>query len=244
LDASLLACFRARCMMVTMLRPHVLAYPLSNQGGSSRPWAVTALSPPGRLAMSGAWNLEDCGATQRSSRRYPSQCALAAAVGSSSLGIPKSSERKTTIVDKLRSKLKFPSAQNIRKQGSAVALSYSIVGTLNFILMVAVSWPLFIRATGGSPIMWYPPRPNPKFIVSVSAVYFSYGSVSTPFLAAAAAALAPAISWLLGRLNTRRSCPVWLALGAAALGFITSMAAIFVASVVVACRICHTPIWP
>ena len=51
----------------------------------------------------------------------------------------------------------------MKKYGTAMAFSYSFLGTLNMCMMVAISWPLFIMRTGGSPVLFSPLKLNPKY---------------------------------------------------------------------------------
>lgn len=51
----------------------------------------------------------------------------------------------------------------MQKYGTAMLFSYSFLGTLNMCAMVAISWPLFIMRTGGSPVLFSPLKLNPKY---------------------------------------------------------------------------------
>eukprot|EP00438_Fugacium_kawagutii_P029928 Skav232674 [mRNA] locus=scaffold698:298930:304192:+ [translate_table: standard] len=129
---------------------------------------------------------------------------------------------------KLRSKLpKPPSKEEMQKYGTAMLFSYSFLGTLNMCAMVAISWPLFIMRTGGSPVLFSPLKLNPKYALYLTGllppgcfaikqgimtcVYFTFGSCATPFLLAASVGLAPLFAKLLSGLQNRLKCPKWLA---------------------------------
>eukprot|EP00435_Cladocopium_sp_Y103_P062211 s313_g23.t2 len=103
------------------------------------------------------------------------------------------------------------SLQEMKKYGTAMAFSYSFLGTLNMCVMVAISWPLFIMRTGGSPILFSPLKLNPKYALYLTGVYFTFGSCATPFLLAASVGLAPFFAKLLSALQKRLKCPKWLA---------------------------------
>lgn len=139
---------------------------------------------------------------------------------------------------------KAPSLGELRKYGFGFALSYAFLGCLNSCVMVAVSWPVFVMRTGGSPLLFHPAlKVNPKFLIYVTAVYFSYGSLTTPFLLAGSAGLAPAFDWLLKTLQQRIGCPQWLAMGILALLYIAGFFGLLILAVVAACAICRVPVW-
>eukprot|EP00933_Yihiella_yeosuensis_P007367 TRINITY_DN112365_c0_g1_i1.p1 TRINITY_DN112365_c0_g1~~TRINITY_DN112365_c0_g1_i1.p1 ORF type:complete len:277 (-),score=28.80 TRINITY_DN112365_c0_g1_i1:57-800(-) len=153
-------------------------------------------------------------------------------------------ERPVGLLGKMRRKLpKAPSKEELKKYGTGMVFSYSFVGTLNMCLMVAISWPIFILRNGESPLLFSPFTLNPKYIVYLTAVYFSYGSVCTPFLLAAAIAFAPPCTWILNTLQDRLKCPRWLAFSmlsaVMALGFCVFM----VAAIALSCAAFRTPIW-
>lgn len=133
--------------------------------------------------------------------------------------------------------------KDVRKYGVGMVFGYGFVGTLNSCIMVAISWPIFILRTGGSPVLFTPLKMNPKFLLYLSAVYFTYGTVTTPFLAVAAAALAPMFGWVLDTLQRRLGCPRLLAMSTLSFLFIGGFAAFLVAAVVLACAVFRTPVW-
>ena len=65
----------------------------------------------------------------------------------------------------------------MKKYGTAMVFSYSFVGSLNMCIMVAISWPLFIMRTGGSPVLFAPLKMNPKYILYLT------GALMSPCLA-------------------------------------------------------------
>ena len=69
------------------------------------------------------------------------------------------------------------SLQEMKKYGTAMAFSYSFLGTLNMCVMVAISWPLFIMRTGGSPILFSPLKLNPKYALYVTGWRFAFFSM-------------------------------------------------------------------
>ncbi|CAE7856311.1 unnamed protein product [Symbiodinium necroappetens] len=125
---------------------------------------------------------------------------------------PEETEEKSGFLGKLRKRLpKKPTKEEMKKYGAGMVFSYSFVGTLNMCMMVALSWPVFIMRTGGSPILFSPLKLKPQYMVYLTAVYFSYGSCTTPFLLAFALLLAPFFSKLLGGFRKRLGCSKWLA---------------------------------
>eukprot|EP00415_Alexandrium_ostenfeldii_P000641 UN0641 len=133
--------------------------------------------------------------------------------------------------------------EELRKYGLGATFAYAFLGTLNSCVMVAVSWPIFILRTGGSPIAFSPLMMNPKFLIYLSAVYFTYGSVTTPVLLVAATALAPAFNWVLTTLQERLGCPRWLTILALGIAYAIGFAVFLVLAVLAACAICKTPVW-
>lgn len=123
-----------------------------------------------------------------------------------------------------------------------MVFSYSFLGTLNMCMMVAISWPLFIMRTGGSPVLFAPLKMNPKYALYLTGVYFTFGSCATPFLLAAAVGLAPVFAKLLSTLQKRLKCPQWLAFFL--LGLL--MAACYVIAlpvfITLACLALHQPV--
>lgn len=123
-----------------------------------------------------------------------------------------------------------------------MVFSYSFLGTLNMCMMVAISWPLFIMRTGGSPVLFAPLKMNPKYALYLTGVYFTFGSCATPFLLAAAVGLAPVFAKLLSTLRKRLKCPQWLAFFL--LGLL--MAACYVIAlpvfITLACLALHQPV--
>lgn len=132
--------------------------------------------------------------------------------------------------------------QEMKKYGTAMVFSYSFLGTLNMCMMVAISWPLFIMRTGGSPVLFAPLKMNPKYALYLTGVYFTFGSCATPFLLAAAVGLAPVFAKLLSTLQKRLKCPQWLAFFL--LGLL--MAACYVIAlpvfITLACLALHQPV--
>eukprot|EP00931_Biecheleriopsis_adriatica_P071571 TRINITY_DN45452_c0_g1_i1.p1 TRINITY_DN45452_c0_g1~~TRINITY_DN45452_c0_g1_i1.p1 ORF type:complete len:238 (-),score=33.17 TRINITY_DN45452_c0_g1_i1:69-782(-) len=138
---------------------------------------------------------------------------------------------------------KAPSMAEVKKYGTGMVFSYSFVGTLNMCIMVALSWPVFILRTGASPLLFAPFKLNPKFVVYLTAVYFSYGSCTTPFLLAAAMVLAPVFTGALSTLQDRMRCPKWLAFLILASLMAGSYCILLVLLITLSCAAFRTPIW-
>mmetsp|Transcript_13429 Transcript_13429/g.36149 ORF Transcript_13429/g.36149 Transcript_13429/m.36149 type:complete len:250 (-) Transcript_13429:67-816(-) len=180
------------------------------------------------------------GALARVTRR-PSSCARAEGVAST----PASGEASEKgFLSRLRARLpKPPSKEQLAKLGTGFAFAYGFIGGLNMCVMVGVSWPLFIIKTGGSPLLFRPFSLNPKFVVFLTALYFSYGTVTTPALVVASAALAPAFNWILTTIQDRFGYPRWLALFVAfSVGFV-AFSLSMVAAVALGCAVCRKPVW-
>ncbi|CAE8600988.1 unnamed protein product, partial [Polarella glacialis] len=144
--------------------------------------------------------------------------------------------------DRLQAKLpKAPSKEELQKYGTGFVYSYSFVGTLNMCMMVAISWPIFILRTGGSPVLFDPFTLNPKFAVYLTAVYFSYGSCTTPFLVMAAMALAPPFTWTLSLLQDRLKYPRWLALLTLSVLMGIGFCGFMIAAIAASCAAFRTP---
>eukprot|EP00416_Gambierdiscus_australes_P036017 CAMPEP_0171110852 /NCGR_PEP_ID=MMETSP0766_2-20121228/72806_1 /TAXON_ID=439317 /ORGANISM="Gambierdiscus australes, Strain CAWD 149" /LENGTH=111 /DNA_ID=CAMNT_0011572775 /DNA_START=87 /DNA_END=422 /DNA_ORIENTATION=- len=109
--------------------------------------------------------------------------------------------------------------------------------------MIAATWPVFILRTGGSPLLFDPFKVNPKFTLYLSAAYFTYGSVTTPFLLTLALALAPIFDKVLSTLRERLGCPQWLAMAALCALYAGGFVVFLVVAVLAACAICRTPVW-
>lgn len=133
--------------------------------------------------------------------------------------------------------------------GNALGLvfGYAFVGGLNFCVMLAGSFAFFKSNMGGNPIL-FEPQPfllqvNPEFVVFVTGIYFSYGSISTPLLAGAAVALAPAYDSAVNALEEKLNCPRLLAM--AALAGVASVVqfGFFVLALFVACAIMGTTVF-
>lgn len=143
----------------------------------------------------------------------------------------------------LQGKLKAPSFEELKKYGIGMAFSYALVGGLNFCLMIAISWPLFILRNGASPVLFDPLSMNPQFILYLTAVYFSYGTVSTPFLIAGAVALASPAEWALTALQERLKCPRPLAFVLLAVVEVIFLAVFLPAAILAACAVSGTSVW-
>ncbi|CAE7384534.1 unnamed protein product [Symbiodinium natans] len=153
-------------------------------------------------------------------------------------------KEKFGFLGKLRKKLpKKPSAEEMKKYGAGMVFSYSFVGSLNMCMMVALSWPLFIMRTGNSPILFSPLKLKPQYMVYLTAVYFSYGSCTTPFLLAFALLLAPFFSKLLTGFQKRLGCPKWLAF--IIMGFLMAACYLLALPLLIAltCAAFRQPVW-
>lgn len=138
---------------------------------------------------------------------------------------------------------KKPSAEIFRKNGISAVFMYIALGRLNEILMIVVLWPLFIMRNGASPILLKPVLTmNPKFLIYVTAVYFSYGSLMVPVMLAAAAALAPTFNRVLGMLQRRLGCSKGLAVGLLALASALGGLGVLVGGIALACAVCRVPV--
>mmetsp|Transcript_28437 Transcript_28437/g.72040 ORF Transcript_28437/g.72040 Transcript_28437/m.72040 type:complete len:299 (+) Transcript_28437:13-909(+) len=138
---------------------------------------------------------------------------------------------------------KKPSAEIFRKNGISAVFMYIALGRLNEILMIVVLWPLFIMRNGASPILLKPVLTmNPKFLIYVTAVYFSYGSLMVPVMLAAAAALAPTFNRVLGMLQRRLGCSKGLAVGLLALASAVGGLGVLVGGIALACAVCRVPV--
>lgn len=92
-------------------------------------------------------------------------------------------------------------------------------------------------------MLFTPLKMNPKYMLYLTGVYFTYGSCTTPFLLAAALALAPLFSGLLSTLRKRLKCPKWLAF--LLLGLLMSVAYALALPLLIAlaCLAFHQPVW-
>ncbi|CAK0860351.1 unnamed protein product [Prorocentrum cordatum] len=135
-----------------------------------------------------------------------------------------------------------PSKEQLKELGVGIPFSYALLGSMNSAVMVAVCWPIFVMRSGGSPLLFAPLKLNPKFAVYLSAVYFSYGSVSTPFLAIAAVAVAPFFNSTLKMLQERLNCPRWFALAVVTIGLAVVLPAFLVGAICLSCLVCRCPV--
>lgn len=135
------------------------------------------------------------------------------------------------------------SMKQLRKYGIGMMFAYGFVSNINACTMVAISWPIFIRQTGSSPIFFSPFRFNPKFIVFYGALYLSIGSLMRPFRFAIAAALAPAFDRILSTFQDRLGWPRWAALIPLILTQCIGTFAYFFLAIGLSCLLFRTPIW-
>lgn len=150
----------------------------------------------------------------------------------------------TGLINRLRAILpKAPTPKEIGRLGVGFGMAFSFLGGLNLCIMIAVSWPLFILRTGGSPLLFNPFTFNPLYIAYFSAIYFAYGTVTTPPLVAAAAALSPAFNWMLQTLRKRFGVPYWLAMILLQIGSSFTHVGTVIGSVLLGCAIAGTPVW-
>jgi len=83
-----------------------------------------------------------------------------------------------------------PSKEEMRTLGVGFVFSYVFLGGLNLLGMTGVSWVSFSMSTGAAPIVLSPFEVDTRFVALFSGVYFSYGTLASPFVLGGAVALA------------------------------------------------------
>eukprot|EP00403_Amphidinium_massartii_P020707 CAMPEP_0178388272 /NCGR_PEP_ID=MMETSP0689_2-20121128/9504_1 /TAXON_ID=160604 /ORGANISM="Amphidinium massartii, Strain CS-259" /LENGTH=221 /DNA_ID=CAMNT_0020008663 /DNA_START=109 /DNA_END=774 /DNA_ORIENTATION=- len=150
---------------------------------------------------------------------------------------------RKSLFQSLRAKLKPPSKEELKKLGPGFTLSYVFASAVNMCIMIAVSWALFIKTRGGSPLLLSPLKFNPAYLAYLSVVYFSYGSVMTPIQIVLAVGMTPACDVVLSALERRFSCSRSMAVGIfTVLGFL-SFPVSLCGTILLACAVARVPVW-
>lgn len=138
----------------------------------------------------------------------------------------------------------------MQRNGVGYFFSYGLVSNVNGCLLLAISWALFVRTRGTSPVAvdpglplvanvllacFKPARMDPKFLLYYGAVYLSVGSVMRPLRIGLAASLVPLVRGFFDFVQVRLRCPrpvTWLVAFVSLTGL---SAALFPTAVIICC---------
>mmetsp|Transcript_15542 Transcript_15542/g.35587 ORF Transcript_15542/g.35587 Transcript_15542/m.35587 type:complete len:240 (-) Transcript_15542:36-755(-) len=153
------------------------------------------------------------------------------------------STESTNWLKTLRSKLKPPGKEELKKLGPGFSVSYLFASAFNMCVMISLSWALFIKTKGASPVLLSPLKFNPAYLAYLSVIYFSYGSVMTPIQILLSVAMTPIANGVLAVIERRCKCSRSMA----AIIFTVFGAVTFPLSlsgaVLLGCAVARVPVW-
>jgi len=147
--------------------------------------------------------------------------------------------------------------QGVRKNGVGYFCALNFISGMNGFILFGISWGLFVRATGGSPVMFDPNIPvpanvalllfrpkriNPKYLLYHGAVYVSLSWISRPLRFSLAVPLTRYSQRFFDVIQKRLACPRFLTwVLALFVPFVVGMP-VLVATAYLTCAILRVPV--
>mmetsp|Transcript_101437 Transcript_101437/g.257958 ORF Transcript_101437/g.257958 Transcript_101437/m.257958 type:complete len:283 (-) Transcript_101437:141-989(-) len=146
---------------------------------------------------------------------------------------------------------------SIQRNGVGYFFAYGLVSNVNGCLLLAMSWALFVRTRGVSPVLADPALPlvgtvlkaffrpssmNPKFLLYYGAVYLSVGSIMRPLRIGLAAGLVPVVRRFFDFVQDRLRCPRPLTWVVAFVSLVVFSLCCFPVAVLLCCFVLRVPV--